>query len=229
MAAAVGLVIGFFCVRLRGIYFSILTLAFGQLIFVIIYKWHDFTGGDDGIQGVFPPGILKSPVAYYYFILFVFILAAFILWRIIQSPFGHTLRAMRENSERTEFLGNPHSPIPAHGLCDRCRLHRACRGPLGPLLPIRCPIFPDVGEIRRTGHGNDPGWVCPVFRSGLGDLYHHLHPCLPPQLHPLLAHHYGDHHSHHHLCVAGWDLGLCSGEIEAEARKKESEIRVRSP
>lgn len=105
MASILGLIIGFFCVRLRGIYFSILTLAFGQLIYFVIYKWHDFTGGDDGIQGVFPPDPLKSPINYYYFILVVFIFAAFILWRIVNSPFGYTLKSMRENSERTEFLG----------------------------------------------------------------------------------------------------------------------------
>ncbi|MBA4393279.1 MAG: branched-chain amino acid ABC transporter permease [Desulfobacca sp.] len=107
IAALIGLLVGLFCVRLRGIYFSILTLAFGQLIFVIIYKWHDFTGGDDGIQGVFPPEFLKDPIAYYYFILVIFCLSALILWRIIHSPFGYTLQAMRENSERTEFLGIP--------------------------------------------------------------------------------------------------------------------------
>jgi branched-chain amino acid transport system permease protein len=107
IAALIGLLVGLFCVRLRGIYFSILTLAFGQLIFVVIYKWHDFTGGDDGIQGVFPPEFLKDPIAYYYFILVVFCLAGLILWRITHSPFGYTLQAMRENAERTEFLGIP--------------------------------------------------------------------------------------------------------------------------
>jgi branched-chain amino acid transport system permease protein len=105
VASIIGLIVGYFCVRLRGIYFAILTLAFGQLLFVIIYKWHDFTGGDDGIQGVFPPGILKFPIVYYYFILLIFIAAAFVLWRIINSPFGYILKAMRENPERTEFLG----------------------------------------------------------------------------------------------------------------------------
>ena len=105
VAAILGLIIGFFCVRLRGIYFSILTLAFGQLIYFVIYKWHDFTGGDDGIQGVYPPDLLNSPINYYFFILIVFILATFILWRIVNSPFGYTLKSMRENSERTEFLG----------------------------------------------------------------------------------------------------------------------------
>ncbi len=103
--ALVAVVVGYFCVRLRGIYFSVLTLAFGQLIFFIVFKWHKFTGGDDGIQGVFPPGALKSPIAYYYFILVVFLGSSYLLWRLIQSPFGQTIKAMRENSERTEFLG----------------------------------------------------------------------------------------------------------------------------
>jgi branched-chain amino acid transport system permease protein len=105
LAALVGLIVGFFCVRLRGIYFAVLTLAFGQLIWTTVFKWHDFTGGDDGIQGVFPPDFLKSPVAYYYFILIVFLVSSWVVWKILQSPFGHTIVAMRENSERTEFLG----------------------------------------------------------------------------------------------------------------------------
>ena len=105
VAAFLGLIIGYFCVRLRGIYFSILTLAFGQLLFFIIYKWHNFTGGDDGIQGVFPPEYLKAPTNYYYFILLVFLLSALVLWRLVNSPFGQIMKGMRENSVRTEFLG----------------------------------------------------------------------------------------------------------------------------
>jgi branched-chain amino acid transport system permease protein len=105
VSGLIGLIVGYFCVRLRGIYFAVLTLAFGQLIFFIVFKWHDFTGGDDGIQGVFPPDFLKSPIAYYYFVLLVFIASVYMLLRIINSPFGKTLKAMRENSERTEFLG----------------------------------------------------------------------------------------------------------------------------
>src|SRR5512139_3372256 len=105
VASIIGLIVGFFCVRLRGIYFAVLTLAFGQLIFSVVFKWHNFTGGDDGIQGIFPPEFLKSPTAYYYFILIVFLISALVLWKIIHSPFGQTIVSMRENSERTEFLG----------------------------------------------------------------------------------------------------------------------------
>jgi len=105
VASIIGLIVGYFCVRLRGIYFAVLTLAFGQLIFFIVFKWHNFTGGDDGIQGIFPPEFLKSPTAYYYFILIIFLISAFVLWKIMHSPFGQTIVSMRENSERTEFLG----------------------------------------------------------------------------------------------------------------------------
>jgi len=105
VAAIIGLIVGYFCVRLRGIYFAVLTLAFGQLIFFIVFKWHDFTGGDDGIQGVFPPDYLKSPTSYYYFVLLVFLASVFFIWRLINSPFGQTIKSMRENTERTEFLG----------------------------------------------------------------------------------------------------------------------------
>jgi branched-chain amino acid transport system permease protein len=105
VAGMIGLIVGYFCVRLRGIYFAVLTLAFGQLIFFIVFKWHNFTGGDDGIQGIFPPEFLKSPIAYYYFILIIFLISALVLWKILHSPFGQTIISMRENSERTEFLG----------------------------------------------------------------------------------------------------------------------------
>jgi branched-chain amino acid transport system permease protein len=105
VASVIGLIVGFFCVRLRGIYFAVLTLAFGQLIFFVVFKWHNFTGGDDGIQGIFPPEFLKSPANYYYFLLIIFLLSALVMWKIIHSPFGQTIVSMRENSERTEFLG----------------------------------------------------------------------------------------------------------------------------
>jgi branched-chain amino acid transport system permease protein len=105
LAAIVGAIVGYFCVRLRGIYFAVLTLAFGQLIFFIVFKWHNFTGGDDGIQGVFPPEYMKSPVIYYYFLLAVFLGSSYGLWRLVNSPFGQIVKGMRENDTRTEFLG----------------------------------------------------------------------------------------------------------------------------
>jgi branched-chain amino acid transport system permease protein len=106
--------IGFFCVRLTGIYFSMLTLAFGQMVYAIAFKWYDVTGGDNGLVGVPKPmasflGLisfdLSSPLHYYYFVLAFFLTSIFLLWKIIRSPLGYVLMGIRENLERVGFSG----------------------------------------------------------------------------------------------------------------------------
>jgi len=104
-AGIFALVIGYFCVRLTGIYFAILTMAFGQLMYYIIFQWYSFTGGDDGLQGIVPPDWISSATAYYYFTLFIVAAALIVIWFITESPFGYTMRAIRENAERTRFIG----------------------------------------------------------------------------------------------------------------------------
>ncbi len=107
-------VIGFFCVRLSGVHFAMLTLAFGQLIFTVAYKWYGLTGGDNGIQGIpvkpIPLGGLGaldigSTQAMFYFVLAVVGLSVELLRRFRSSPFGATLKAIRENGQRASFLG----------------------------------------------------------------------------------------------------------------------------
>jgi branched-chain amino acid transport system permease protein len=114
VAAAVAGVIGFFCVRLSGVHFAMLTLAFGQLIFAVIFKWYGFTGGDNGIQGIPIKPIsvaglagvdIGSTQAMYYFVLVVVGLSVELLRRIRSSPFGATLKSIRENGQRASFLG----------------------------------------------------------------------------------------------------------------------------
>jgi branched-chain amino acid transport system permease protein len=104
-AGLFALVIGYFCVRLTGIYFAILTMAFGQMLYYIIFQWYSFTGGDDGLQGIAPPAWLMSAPAYYYFTLFIVSAALIVMWFISESPFGYTMRAIRENADRTRFIG----------------------------------------------------------------------------------------------------------------------------
>ena len=107
-------VIGFFCVRLSGVHFAMLTLAFGQLIFTVAFKWYGLTGGDNGIQGIpvrpiplGPLGVLDlgSTQAMFYFVLAVVGLSVELLRRFRSSPFGATLKAIRENGQRASFLG----------------------------------------------------------------------------------------------------------------------------
>ena len=105
VAALGAVIVGFFCVRLTGIYFAILTLAFGELLFYTVFSWYGFTGGDDGIQRLLPPPFFRDATNYYYFTLVIVALAVALMWRITESPFGYTLRAMRDNQQRSRFLG----------------------------------------------------------------------------------------------------------------------------
>lgn len=99
------LVFGFFIVRLTHTYFAMLSLAFGQIVYTIIFKWTPLTGGDNGLLNVWPPEILRPPAAYYYFTLAVVGLSFWALHAIVSSPFGYALRAIRENPRRARFIG----------------------------------------------------------------------------------------------------------------------------
>jgi branched-chain amino acid transport system permease protein len=105
VTAVVAGVIGYFCARVTEWFFSVLTLAFGQLLFVVASKWYTVTAGDDGIQSVFPPPALGSSLRYYYFSLSVVAIATLALWWIVHTPFGYTLQSIRENSRRSEAIG----------------------------------------------------------------------------------------------------------------------------
>jgi len=113
--ALMALVIGFFALRTRGIYFLMVTLAFAQMLYSVAINWTVVTGGSDGLAGVPRPAIDVGPLAYkfdsresfYYLILVLFAIAWWLLRRIVNSPFGWTLRGIRENEARMRALGYP--------------------------------------------------------------------------------------------------------------------------
>jgi branched-chain amino acid transport system permease protein len=105
VAGFVGIIVGWLCVRRTAVYFALLTLAFAQIIWTIIFAWYGFTGGDDGIVGFRIPDLLKSISSSYYFSLIMVIICLLLLWIIVNSPFGKTLQAIRENPGRAEFIG----------------------------------------------------------------------------------------------------------------------------
>ena len=105
VAAIAALFIGWFCVRLRGLYFGMLTLALGQFIWAIIYRWYAVTGGDNGIHGVPMPKGLDSLLGSYYFSLVVSVVCLVLIHRLVHSPFGITLQATRDNPVRSESIG----------------------------------------------------------------------------------------------------------------------------
>jgi branched-chain amino acid transport system permease protein len=105
--ALAALVIGYFCIRLTHTYFAMLTLAFSMIVYYTAFKWYDFTGGDNGLIGVPVPAWVQDPTFanYYKFVLVIALLGIYLLWRIVNSPFGKTLTAIRENPERAGFVG----------------------------------------------------------------------------------------------------------------------------
>jgi branched-chain amino acid transport system permease protein len=84
-----------------------LTLAFAQLVFAVVFKAYHVTGGENGLAGIRPLLVLSSPLHYYYFTLVAVALCTFLLYRIAHSPFGYCLRAIRDNPRRAEFVGLP--------------------------------------------------------------------------------------------------------------------------
>jgi branched-chain amino acid transport system permease protein len=105
MAAAIGLLIGWFCIRLTRLYFGMLQISLGSLIWAIVFRWYGFTGGDDGIHGIPVPQKLASLTSTYYFILLILVFCLILMYLILKSPFGSTLQAIRDNPERCEAVG----------------------------------------------------------------------------------------------------------------------------
>ena len=101
----ISILIGLLIIRVSGVFFTVLTLAFGQLIWQLVFRLYHITGGDDGIQGLIPPGILSDRVVYYYFALVLVLLSIWCMRRLVDSPMGLVLRCIRQNPERVRFLG----------------------------------------------------------------------------------------------------------------------------
>jgi len=113
-AATGGAIIGYFCVRRKGAYFALLTLAFNQFLWAIAWKWREVTGGEDGIGKIVPPtpvnlGILTfdpTKVEGMYYLTVSIVGVCLVLgWYLTKTPFGNTIQAIKANEERADFLG----------------------------------------------------------------------------------------------------------------------------
>jgi len=104
-------VIGALILRRRGVYFSLLTLALSALTYTIAFRWSDVTGGEDGLGGLqrmrIGPIGLNDTLTYYVFSSLIALGVLYLLIRVVRSPFGHALVAIRENQQRATFQGNP--------------------------------------------------------------------------------------------------------------------------
>jgi branched-chain amino acid transport system permease protein len=109
-----GTLFGLLIVRRRGVYFAMVTIAFGQICYYVAYSWNDLTGGFDGLRGFARAplqlgftsvDIANNGTLFYYFVLIMFAVAVGVLGLILRSPFGRSLLAIRENERRARFLG----------------------------------------------------------------------------------------------------------------------------
>lgn len=104
-AAAGALLYGWFCVRLSGVYLTMLTLAFAQISWAIVFQWDDFTGGSNGLTGVWPPEWASQGPAFYWLALGLCALGIYLLRRLLFSPLGYALRASRDSALRADAIG----------------------------------------------------------------------------------------------------------------------------
>ena len=114
LAGVAGAVLGALVVHRRGVYFAMITIAFGQVFYFIAFRWNNVTGGDDGLRdftrhaldiGPWVLDIEHNAVLFYFFVLLCFAIATGCMGLILDSPFGRTLIAIRENERRARFLG----------------------------------------------------------------------------------------------------------------------------
>jgi branched-chain amino acid transport system permease protein len=103
--ALAGGLVALFISHRRGIYYALLTIAFGQIFWFVAIKWHSVTRGEDGLLNIKRPAFLADLNSLYYFCFAIFIIVILFLWRLQSSPFGRVLAAIRQNETRARFVG----------------------------------------------------------------------------------------------------------------------------
>lgn len=104
-AVLVGAVFGALALRTTGVYFLLLTLALGMIVWGVCQRWTSVTGGENGLRGTARPAALADASVFYWFVLAVGLVATFAMWRLVRSPFGLSLKGIRESETRMRSLG----------------------------------------------------------------------------------------------------------------------------
>lgn len=155
-AAAGGALVAAFISHRRGIYYSLMTIAFGQVFWFVAIKWHSVTGGEDGLLKIarlpadfgFASIDLTEHIFFYYFVLAVFVVVSLLLWRLVHSPFGRILKAIKQNEMRAQFIGYDVWSYKAAALV----LSAALSGLAGGLFAMaQLSAFPDVMSLHYSG------------------------------------------------------------------------------
>lgn len=157
LASLGGMIVAAFVSHRRGIYFSLLTIAFGQVFWFIAVKSHAITGGEDGLLKIarLPVRLgvatfdLTHNISLFYFVLAVFVLVSLFLWRLVHSPFGRILKAIKQNETRARFVGDEVWRYKAAVLV----LSASLSGLAGGLFAMaQSSAFPDVMSLHYSGY-----------------------------------------------------------------------------
>jgi branched-chain amino acid transport system permease protein len=175
ISAVAAMIVGYFCVRLTGIYFGMLTFAFQMLAYTVVFKSYDLTGGDDGLSGIDAGGIAATPLGLYYLTLVVTAVALWLLWRLVHAPFGLALRAQRANDAKCLALGI------------NVRLHRW-------LTLVIAAFFAGLAGalFALANHSVFPGWLnwtasaTPIVMTILGGMHNFFGPVIGAVMYVLL-------------------------------------------
>jgi branched-chain amino acid transport system permease protein len=156
-SAAGGAIVALFISHRRGIYYALMTIAFGQVFWFIAIKAHGITGGEDGLLKIarLPVDLgpvsldLKDNVALYYFVLAFFVAVSLLLWRLVHSPFGRVLKAIKQNETRARFVGYDVWRYKAAALV----ISAGLSGLAGALFAMaQTSAFPDVMSLHYSGY-----------------------------------------------------------------------------
>lgn len=105
VAALLSLIMGLICIRLSKLYFGMLQISLGSLVWAVVYRWYSFTGGDDGIHSISVPDIISSYQGAYYFTFIITGISLYVMYRILKSPYGSALQGIRDNPVRSAMIG----------------------------------------------------------------------------------------------------------------------------
>ena len=156
-AGLAGALVALFISHRRGIYYALMTIAFGQVFWFIAIKAHSITGGEDGLLKIerLPVALgvatldIKEHIALYYFVLAIFVAVSLLLWRVVHSPFGRVVKAIKQNETRARFVGYDVWRYKAAVLV----LSAALSGLAGGLFAMaQLSAFPDVMSLHYSGY-----------------------------------------------------------------------------
>jgi branched-chain amino acid transport system permease protein len=150
LAVAGAAVFGWFCVRLSGVYLAMLTMAFAQIVWSVVFQWYDVTGGDNGILGIWPSKWAGDTSTFYYLTLAIVTLGVLAIRRIVFAPFGYAVRGCRDSVVRAESIGMNRMSL--QWLC--FTLAGAFAGIAGVLYAyLKGSVFPDALSIPTSVDG----------------------------------------------------------------------------